>query len=270
MSAHRARKRFGQNFLRDESVIERMVRVIDPRPGQLIVEIGPGLAALTRPLLEKAQRLIAVELDRDLVAQLPRHCAGAGELVMHQGDALRFDFSALRQDERRLRVVGNLPYNISTPLIFHLLESASDIEDMHFTLQKEVVDRLAAQPGEAAYGRLSVMVQYYCQVDALFRIAPGAFTPVPKVDSAFVRLRPHPAPPYPLEDPTRLSQLLAQAFGQRRKTLRNSLKNLLDEAAIAAAGVDPAIRPEDVPLSGFVALTRALKAAGDNPVTTRP
>ena len=253
---HRARKRFGQNFLRDPHIIDRMVRAIAPAPGQNIVEIGPGLAALTLPLLEKAHRMQAVELDRDLVPELIERCRDVGEMTIHQGDALRFDFRALRSDERRLRVVGNLPYNISTPLIFHLLEAAADIEDMHFTLQKEVVDRLAAGPGEDAYDRLSVMVQYYCAVTSLFPIAPGSFTPVPKVDSAFVRLVPHPTPPYPVDDVGLLSRLVAQAFGQRRKTLRNSLKGMLGEAAIVAAGIEPNIRPEQVPLSGFVSLAR--------------
>lgn len=255
---HRARKRFGQNFLRDPNVIDRMVRAIDPRPGQRIVEIGPGLAALTQPLLAKVGAMEAVELDRDLIPELLQRCRGAGELTVHQGDALRFDFAGLRRGGQRLRVVGNLPYNISTPLIFHLLEAAEAVEDMHFLLQKEVVDRLAAAPGEEAYGRLSVMVQYYCQVTPLFHIGPGAFTPVPKVDSAYVRLVPHRDLPHPVRDVNLLSRLVAQAFSQRRKTLRNSLKGLLGEEAIAAAGIDPVIRPEDVPLSGFVRLANAV------------
>lgn len=255
---HRARKRFGQNFLHDQNIIARMVQAVAPQPGQLMVEIGPGLGALTRPLLERVQRLHAVELDRDLIEELATRCRPVGELHIHQGDALRFGFASLRQDERRLRVVGNLPYNVSTPLIFHLLEAADAIEDMHFTLQKEVVDRLAAQPGEEAYGRLSVMVQYYCRVDSLFHIPPGAFNPVPKVDSAFVRLVPHRQKPVEVADVAALSRLVAQAFSQRRKTLRNSLKQLLDEASIEAAGVDPNERPEQVSLADFARLAAAL------------
>jgi len=257
---HQARKRFGQNFLRDPHFIERMIAAIQPKAGQRLVEIGPGLGALTLPLLRHATRLEAVELDRDLVEELARRCADAGELLIHQGDALKFDFAALRTDERKLRVVGNLPYNISTPLIFHLLEALADVEDMHFLLQKEVVDRLAAPPGSDSYGRLSVMVQYYCRVESLFIVPPGAFTPVPKVDSAYVRLLPHAKRPVEVNDVRALSRLVAQAFSQRRKTLRNSLKGLLNEAEIEAAGVDPSIRPEQLDLAAFARLTDRLAA----------
>lgn len=255
---HRARKRFGQNFLVDNSIIDRMVRAIAPQPNDHLIEIGPGLGALTRPLLQAAGHLEAVELDRDLLQELGERCRGAGELIVHQGDALRFDFAALRQDERLLRIVGNLPYNISTPLIFHLLESADVIADMHFTLQKEVVDRLAAAPGSEAYGRLSVMVQYYCRVERLFDIAPGAFRPIPRVDSGFVRLVPHREKPIEVPDVALLSRLVAQAFSQRRKTLRNSLKGLLAEEEIRAVDIDPALRPEQLDLAGFAALARQL------------
>lgn len=258
-SSHRARKRFGQNFLVDRNAIARMVRIIDPKPDDHLVEIGPGLGALTRPLLEAVGRLEAVELDRDLLSELAARTQGAGELTVHQGDALRFDFAALRTDARPLRIVGNLPYNISTPLIFHLLEAADAIADMHFTLQKEVVDRLAAGAGDDAYGRLSVMVQYHCRVERLFDIPPGAFRPIPKVDSAFVRLVPHQAKPVEVADPALLGRIVTQAFSQRRKTLRNALKGLLDESAIAAAGIDPALRPEQVDLAGFAALAGQLR-----------
>ena len=257
---HRARKRFGQNFLVDGNIIARMIRAIAPEPGQQLVEIGPGLGALTLPLLQAVGRLQAVELDRDLVAELARRCQGAGELVIHQGDALRFDFASLRENEQPLRIVGNLPYNISTPLIFHLLDYADIIADMHFTLQKEVVDRLAARVGDDAYGRLSVMVQYHFRVERLFNIAPGAFRPVPQVDSAFVRLIPHRSKPIEVNDVAVFSRLVAQAFSQRRKTLRNTLKGLLDEEQIRAAGVDPALRPEQVDLAGFAALAGQLPA----------
>ncbi len=256
---HRARKRFGQNFLRDEGVIDRMVRAIAPQPDDRLVEIGPGLGALTRPLLERVGRLTAVELDRDVIEKLQAHCAGSGELIVHQGDALRFDFAALAEEGQPLRVVGNLPYNISTPLIFHLLTAAEHIVDMHFTLQKEVVDRLGAGPGEDAYGRLSVMVQYYCRVEPLFRIGPQAFTPVPKVDSAFVRLVPYREPPVALKDVGALAQVTQQAFGQRRKTLRNSLKSLLDADRIEACGIDPAARPETLNLAEFARLANNLE-----------
>ncbi|HEX5513609.1 MAG TPA: 16S rRNA (adenine(1518)-N(6)/adenine(1519)-N(6))-dimethyltransferase RsmA [Gammaproteobacteria bacterium] len=255
---HRARKRFGQNFLVDSNIIDRMARAIAPQPNDRLIEIGPGLGALTRPLLQAAGRLEAVELDRDLLQELDERCHGVGQLIVHQGDALRFDFAALRQDERLLRIVGNLPYNISTPLIFHLLESAAVIADMHFTLQKEVVDRLAAAPASEAYGRLSVMVQYHCRVDRLFDIAPGAFRPIPRVDSGFVRLVPHREKPIEVPDVALLSRLVAQAFSQRRKTLRNSLKGLLNEEQIRAAGIEPALRPEQLDLAGFAALTHQL------------
>ncbi|NOY62622.1 MAG: 16S rRNA (adenine(1518)-N(6)/adenine(1519)-N(6))-dimethyltransferase RsmA, partial [Gammaproteobacteria bacterium] len=189
---HRARKRFGQNFLHDGHVIARIVAAVRPRPGQQIVEIGPGQGALTEPLLDAAGELDVVELDRDLIPLLEQRFNAQQTLRIHQADALKFDFSTLRGDcaDAALRVVGNLPYNISTPLLFHLLSFSGLIKDMHFMLQKEVVDRLAAQPGGGDYGRLSVMMQYHCQVERLFVVKPGSFTPVPKVDSAIVRLTP--------------------------------------------------------------------------------
>lgn len=258
---HRARKRFGQNFLVDIALIDRMVRIIAPKPEQQLVEIGPGLGALTRPLLEAAGRLDAVELDRDLIDKLSAHCQGSGELIVHQGDALRFDFASLQRNQQPLRIVGNLPYNISTPLIFHLLSTASIIDDMHFTLQKEVVERLAAQVGDPAYGRLSLMVQYYCRVEHLFNIAATAFRPVPRVVSAFVRLTPHQQKPVEVADPDLLNKLVAKAFSQRRKTLRNALKGMLDEKQITAAGIDPSLRAEEIDLAGFARLTQVLSTA---------
>ncbi|HHO69611.1 MAG TPA: 16S rRNA (adenine(1518)-N(6)/adenine(1519)-N(6))-dimethyltransferase RsmA, partial [Gammaproteobacteria bacterium] len=191
---HRARKRFGQNFLHDPAVIQRIVAAVAPAPGQHLVEIGPGQGAITRPLLAACGELDVVELDRDLIEPLARRLADVGTLRIHNADALRFDFCGLAGDAG-LRVVGNLPYNISTPLLFHLLAQAGCIEDMHFMLQKEVVARMAAAPGGGDYGRLSVMIQYHCEVTPLFGIGPGAFRPAPKVESAFVRLVPHPRPP---------------------------------------------------------------------------
>jgi len=250
---HQPRKRFGQNFLHDPGVIGHIIAVINPKPGQNIVEIGPGQGAITRELLRRCGRLQAVELDRDLIEPLDQSCKALGELHIHSADALKFNFSQLAAGGK-LRVVGNLPYNISTPLLFHLLEQSSHIEDMHFMLQKEVVERMAASPGNKDYGRLSVMLQTRCQVTPLFDIGPGAFKPPPKVHSAFVRLVPFREPPYPIDDFETFSRLVATAFGQRRKTLRNNLKGLLDADQIAQCGIDPAARAETLGLEGFVHL----------------
>ena len=252
--SHRPRKRFGQNFLHDETVIDRIVRAISPAAGDRVVEIGPGLGALTEPLLQTLGRLDVVELDRDLIPMLQEKLAPLGELHIHNADALRFDFRSLVTNGEKLRVAGNLPYNISTPLIFHLIEQAEAIRDMHFMLQKEVVDRLAAEPDTGDCGRLSVMVQYYCKVEWLFMVPPGAFHPVPKVDSAVVRLTPHTTLPVQVKDEQALARLVAQAFSQRRKTLRNTLKGLLDGEAIAALGIDPGRRAETLTLGEFAAL----------------
>jgi 16S rRNA (adenine1518-N6/adenine1519-N6)-dimethyltransferase len=251
---HRPRKRFGQNFLHDPGTIQRIVNAIDPKPGDNLVEIGPGQGAITRPLLESARKLQVVELDRDLVGPLAEQMASIGELTIHNVDALKFDFSTLGSQEHPLRVVGNLPYNISTPILFHLLESSALIRDMHFMLQKEVVERMAAAPGSKIYGRLSVMLQARCRVEGLFTIGPGAFNPPPKVDSAFVRLMPYADSPYRIDDWTLFGQLVNQAFSQRRKTLRNSLSKLLDVRGIESAGIDPAIRPERLSVAEFAAL----------------
>jgi 16S rRNA (adenine1518-N6/adenine1519-N6)-dimethyltransferase len=250
---HRPRKRFGQHFLHDPGVIARIVAAIHPLPGDPLVEIGPGQGALTLPLLAAAGRLTVVELDRDLILPLQARCRDAGELTVYNQDALRFDFCALAGGGP-LRVVGNLPYNISTPLLFHLLEQQHCIADLHFMLQKEVVERMAAGPGTKAYGRLSVMLQYRCAVELLFRIGPGAFQPPPQVDSAFVRLQPHRTPPVTVDDEQVFTRLVQQAFAQRRKTLRNTLRGLLDADEIGKAGVDPAARAETLGLSEFAAL----------------
>jgi len=251
--SHAPRKRFGQNFLHDPGIIGRIVDAVRPLPDEHLVEIGPGQGAITLPLLEAAGRLTAIELDRDLVQPLQNRCRNAGELTVHSADALRFDFCSLA-DDAALRIVGNLPYNISTPLLFHLLDQSRCIRDMHFMLQKEVVERMAARPGGGQYGRLSVMLQYRCKVSPLFIIGPGAFTPPPKVDSAFVRLEPFDRPPVQVTDETVFAAVVRQAFAQRRKTLRNALRGLLDADEIRLAGIDPALRAETLDLEAFAAL----------------
>lgn len=255
---HRARKRFGQNFLHDAGVIYRILRSIHARAGQRLVEIGPGQGALTEGLVDSGAKLDVIELDQDLVPLLKMRFGLNPQFTLHQGDAMKFDFAALANNGERLRVVGNLPYNISTPLIFHLLEHAPVIEDMHFMLQKEVVERLAAQPGSGDWGRLSIMVQYFCEVEHLFNVGPGAFNPPPKVDSAIVRLVPHRTLPHPARDHRLLERVVREAFNQRRKTLRNTLKNLLSAAEIEAAGVDGSLRPEQLDLAAFVRLADQL------------
>ena len=252
---HRPRKRFGQHFLRDSGVIERIVAAIRPLAGERLVEIGPGLGALTVPLLEAAGELDVVELDRDLLEPLRARCAGAGLLRIHHADALEFDFAALRGNGPPLRVVGNLPYNISTPLLFHLLAQAEHLGNLHFMLQKDVVERMAAEPGEDAYGRLSVMLQYRCRIEPLFAVGPEAFRPPPKVWSAVVRLVPRETRAVAVHDEDRFAEIVRRAFAQRRKTLRNSLRDLLDSAQIEAAGLDPGARPETLSLEAFAALS---------------
>jgi 16S rRNA (adenine1518-N6/adenine1519-N6)-dimethyltransferase len=260
--SHRPRKRFGQNFLHDPVVIARIIAAIQPVEDDPIVEIGPGRGAVTLPLLEKIGRLTVVELDRDLVKPLQSLCAGAGELTIHNSDALRFDFCALH-DDRLLRIVGNLPYNISTPLLFHLLDQHRCIRDMHFMLQKEVVARMAAAPGSGQYGRLSVMLQYRCRVIPLFEIAADAFRPPPRVQSAFVRLEPRSQPMVTVNDEQVFEELVRQAFAQRRKTLRNALRGMLTVGDIKALGIDPSARAETLPLASFATL--ANRAAGKPP-----
>lgn len=258
--SHKPRKRFGQNFLHDNSVIERIVNNITPKAGDAIVEIGPGEGALTELVLDKVGRMDVVELDRDLIPLLKIKFVNYDGLTIHQADALKFDFCALQKDEQKLRIIGNLPYNISTPLLFHLFEHNDCIKDMHFMLQKEVVDRIVAQPGDSAYGRLGVMLQYYCKAEYLFTVKPGAFRPPPKVDSAIVRLVPHDKPPVEINDFDTFSKLVNHAFTQRRKTLRNILKGQLDAEQIEALGIDPAIRPERLSLQDFSKLANNVSA----------
>ena len=255
MNQHRPRKRFGQHFLHDPGVIDRIIGAMNVLPDDRVVEIGPGEGALTRPLLKRVKRLDVVELDRDLAARLETDAYGPGELRVHQGDALEFDFCSLATSDARLRVVGNLPYNISTPLLFRLLQQRNCIADMHVMLQKEVADRIVAKPGTPDYGRLGIMLQFYCDVERLLRVGAGAFRPPPKVESAVLRLRPLPWPRFKVRDEAAFAELVKQAFGQRRKTLRNAAGRLLDTAQIEAAGIDPGLRPERLSVEQFARLS---------------
>jgi 16S rRNA (adenine1518-N6/adenine1519-N6)-dimethyltransferase len=252
---HVPRKRFGQHFLHDHGILRRIVETISPQPGERIVEIGPGEGALTLPLLRAAGRMTAIELDRDLIEPLREKARGIGELTIISADVLTVDFAALANGSP-LRIVGNLPYNISTPILFHCLDYAADIHDMHFMLQKEVVDRMAAPPGSKTYGRLSVMLQLRCEVQPLLHVPPGAFRPPPKVDSAVVRLVPLPADALPNVDASLLSNLVRAAFGQRRKTISNSVSEFATAANLIDAGIDPRARAEQLAPQAFVNLTK--------------
>lgn len=245
---HYPRKRFGQHFLHDQNVIQKITASLHLKSDDHLVEIGPGLGALTEHLLPLVKQLHVVELDRDVIPELQKNCDGLGHLIVHQADALKFDFSTLAVP---LRLVGNLPYNISTPLLFHLLLQATIIQDMHFMLQKEVVDRIVAQPGEHAYGRLSVMVQYHCQTEALFTVKPGAFDPPPKVDSAVLRLIPYKKPLFPAKNPKIFAEIVLLAFNQRRKTLRNSLHSLLTTEHWRALAIDSGLRAEQLTVQQY-------------------
>jgi 16S rRNA (adenine1518-N6/adenine1519-N6)-dimethyltransferase len=258
-SGHRARKRFGQHFLHDPGVIDRIVRSIDPQPGDCLVEIGPGLGALTVPLLERATALTVIELDRDVIPLLQAACGpAAAKLTVIQADALKVDFATLRPaDGRKLRLVGNLPYNISTPILFHLLESADAIRDMHFMLQKEVVRRMDAEPDTEDYGRLTVSIAARAEVAELFTVGPGAFKPPPRVESAVVRLTPRPAP-FPIQDPDAFARVVRLAFGQRRKTLANALRGTATPETFARAGIDPRVRGETLSAEEFARLANSL------------
>lgn len=255
---HQPRKRFGQHFLHDPGVIGRIVAAIAPQPQDRMVEIGPGLGALTLPLLGHLNELHAVEIDRDAIRHLHELTQNDPRLHIHCADVLKFTFAHIYEGER-LRVVGNLPYNISTPLLFHLIEQRERILDMHFMLQKEVVDRMAAAPGSEHYGRLTVMLSPWVRVKPLFDIGPGAFRPPPRVVSTVVRLTPHEQP-LPIGNPQHFSTVVGAAFNQRRKTLRNSLKPFLDVEEIAAAGIDPGLRAEVLSPAEFVALSSRLTA----------
>lgn len=256
---HQAKKRFGQNFLTDQAIINSLVDAINPKEGQTLVEIGPGLGALTKPLLNHVTTLHVVEIDRDIVEwmnveyKMPSY--EKNNLIIHNVDALKFDFSTLGND---LRVTGNLPYNISTPILFHLLDNLDSIQDMHFMLQKEVVERMVAQPSTSAYGRLSVMLQYYLQMDYLITVPPEAFQPAPKVESAFVRCVPHAKLPFVAKDTTLFAKVVLAAFSQRRKTIRNTLKPFLNDDDFIKLAIDSKRRAETLSLGEFVAITNYL------------
>ena len=249
---HIPRKRFGQHFLADKAYLDRIVSAIDAAHGDQFVEIGPGEGVLTSRILSVVGNMRAIEIDRDLAARL-RGAYGDKGLTLFEGDALKFDFSSLPEG---MRVIGNLPYNISTPLIFHLCGFANRFRDMHFMLQKEVVERMAAKPSTGAYGRMSVMAQYWCDVEPLFVVPAGAFRPPPKVQSMMVRLRPHPPGYHGEADPLLLKQVVTAAFSHRRKTLRNSLSGLLSEERLVELGIDPGDRAENLGLVEYVRLSR--------------
>ena len=257
-----AKKHLGQHFLHERRIIDRIVQAVDPKPGDRLVEIGPGQGAITFPLLDRHKELTVIEFDRDLIFPLTEAARAHGTLEVIHRDVLTVDFTALARnagDEGgQIRLVGNLPSNLSSPILFHALEHADAIRDMHFMLQKEVVDRMAAGPGSKVYGRLGVMLQAYCHVTPLFDVPPGAFRPPPKVDSAVVRLVPRKPETIGIDDPAVFSAVVRDAFGQRRKTLRNALSNQCDGAAIEAAGVRPDARAEQIDVADFIRLANSL------------
>ena len=259
MAEHKARKRFGQNFLQDTRIINDIVEAVRPQPDDVVIEIGPGLAAITEPLARNLKQLHVVEIDRDLIARLKKQHPRE-RLTIHEGDALAFDFAALGE---RLRLVGNLPYNISTPLLFHLASYAEQVYDMHFMLQKEVVERLVAEPGTSDYGRLSVMLQYRFYMDWLLDVPPECFEPAPKVYSAVVRLIPRPASELLALDAEKFASVVAAAFAQRRKMLRNNLKGILDDVGFSALGIAPTSRAEDLAVDTYVAIANYLSMGKD-------
>jgi len=260
-TAHFPRKRFGQHFLHDSNTIDRILQAIDPQPDDQMIEIGPGRGALTLPLLEHLRTLTVIEIDRDLVSWW--QAQACPNLKILATDALKVNYCELvNNPAHKLRLVGNLPYNTSTPLLFHLMTFRACIHDMYFMLQKEVVERITAQPGSKIYGRLSVMLQYYCETRSLFSVRPHAFHPPPRVDSAVIWLHPYNKPPYQA-DASALGKIVNQAFSQRRKTLRNALKGLVSDAQMAALGIDPACRAETLPLEAFVKLSHCLPVSSE-------
>ncbi|AXS80929.1 16S rRNA (adenine(1518)-N(6)/adenine(1519)-N(6))-dimethyltransferase RsmA [Dechloromonas sp. HYN0024] len=254
MKGHVARKRFGQNFLVDHGIIAAIVSAINPGRGDTVVEIGPGLGAITEPLMQRVDHLHVVEIDRDLIARLKKQHTPQ-RMTIHEGDALAFDFASIGKD---LRLVGNLPYNISTPLLFHLADYVDVVHDMHFMLQKEVVERMVAEPGNADFGRMSVMLQYRFYLEWLIDVPPESFDPPPKVQSAVVRLIPKPVSELNAKNQEKLAQVVLTAFSQRRKMLRNTMKTLLSDEAFAELGIDPTNRPENIPVEDYVRIANYL------------
>jgi len=257
-ASHRARKRFGQHFLHDQTIIHRLVRAIHPLSGQHIIEIGPGQGALTFPLLQLCQKMTAIELDRDLIEGLTQNSRRYGDLEIINQDILQFDLNQLTT-KPPFRLVGNLPYNISTPLMFHLLNYSNKIQDMHFMVQKEVAQRIIAQPHNKHYGRLSVMMQYYCHGELLFEVPPTSFSPPPRVDSAIIRLIPHKSPSIQIDNIELLERVVKTSFNQRRKTIGNSLKSLIDKASLEAININPSVRAENLTLEDFANITQSLE-----------
>jgi 16S rRNA (adenine1518-N6/adenine1519-N6)-dimethyltransferase len=251
------KKNLGQHFLTDRSIIEQIVHSVDPKPGDVLVEIGPGQGAITFPLLKKHGTLTVIEFDRDLITPLSEAAHGIGELTIVHKDVLQVDFGKLA-GENQIRLVGNLPYNISTPILFHVLEHCTHVRDMHFMLQKEVVERMASEPGSKVYGRLSVMLQAVCEVIPLFDVPPQSFNPPPKVDSAVVRLIPRDPSDIGIHNPELFAAIVRDAFGQRRKTLRNALSRICTGEQLQAAGIKPETRAEQLPVASFVHLANVL------------
>lgn len=247
---HLPKKRFGQHFLHDQNAIAQMIAIINPLPSEHLVEIGPGLGALTTHLLPLVHDLDVIEIDRDVIPELQAKCQGLGELRIHQQDVLTFDFSSL--PFAQLRVVGNLPYNISTPLLFHIIKNINKIKDMHFLLQKEVAERICALPGNKVYGRLTVMIQYYCDAELLFAVGADAFSPPPKVESAFIKLVPKAHRNQVVKDENKFAAIVNQAFSQRRKTIANALKKNITLAQLEHLGINPKSRPEELSVEQFV------------------
>jgi 16S rRNA (adenine1518-N6/adenine1519-N6)-dimethyltransferase len=255
MTTHTPRKRFGQHFLRDQGIIQRIVAALHPGVSDHLIEIGPGQGALTLPVLRQSKQLEAVELDRDLIGDLEERCHSAGKLQVYSADVLEFDFASIKKDERLLRVFGNLPYNISTPLLFHLIQYAPIIADMLFMVQKEVALRLAAETDTEHFGRLSVMVQYHWQVDYVFSVPASAFHPPPQVESAIVRLTPHQELSARVQDYAMFESIVKHAFGKRRKTLRNSLKEIVSDEMWEQIPIRSNLRAENLSVSDFVLMS---------------
>jgi len=256
-TSHQARKRFGQNFLHDQQIIDRIIREISPKSGEHLLEIGPGQGALTKQLARSGARLDCVELDRDLAEHLRHQYRDYENVQIHQQDILKFDIGEIANN-KPIRIVGNLPYNISTPVLFHLLKYSGQISDMSFMLQLEVVERMSAGVGDKNYGRLSLMLQYYCTTEKLFTVPPQAFNPQPKVNSAIVRLSPHSVLPLPARDVESLKLVVRTAFNQRRKTLKNSLKTLISDETLTDLAIDSSLRPENFSLADYVKISDAI------------